>query len=78
MDGDHYSVDEDDQPAERLYLDPEAGTYRYATDEDPSYHERFHQNFVDVIMEDGQPGARVTPEEFAEIQKLLGQMRGGE
>lgn len=78
MDGDHYSVDGDDQPDQRLYLDPETGSYYIANDDDPAYHERFHQKFVDVEMEDGQPGARVTPEEFEEIQKLLNNMRGGE
>lgn len=75
VDGDHYAVDADEAPAQRLYLDPESGEYFEANDDDPSYADRFHQKFVDVELEDGQPGARVTEEEFRAIQQLLGQLR---
>lgn len=50
QDGWHMSVDEDDAPDRKLYLDDD-GTYRFAVDGDLSWHERKHKRFATVQME---------------------------
>ncbi len=45
-DGWHWSVDADDQPDKKLAL--EDGVYRFATDDDVSWHDQHHGQFVEV------------------------------
>jgi len=45
-------------------------------DGDLSWHDRHHQRFVNVVMEDGSQSEQVSAEEFAAIQDLLKQKRG--
>lgn len=80
VDGWHYSVvegaDGNDVPGERLVLEDD-GTYRLAADDDTnSWHDRKHQQYVNVVMEDSSDGVRVTPSELAAINELLAQLRG--
>lgn len=80
QDGWHYSVKDDgaggETPDERLVLDDD-GTYRAATDADTeSWHDRKHQRFATVEMEDGAASTRVTPDEYEAIQQLLRDRRG--
>lgn len=44
-DGWHWTVGDDGEPDQKLYLDDD-GTYRPATDQDESWHDRVHQQFV--------------------------------
>lgn len=80
LDGWHWSVVDDgaggEQPGERLVLEDD-GTYRAAADEDVSWHERKHQRFATVEMEDGGPGVRVSEQELAAVQELLARLREG-
>ena len=76
QDGWHYSVDENDQPDKRLYLDEKDGSYRYATDEDKSWHERQHGQYAHIALEDGGAGLTVTADELDAIQALLAERRG--
>jgi len=79
QDGWHMSVVKDaaghDVPGERLFLEDD-GSYRLAVDGDLSWHDRHHQRFVNVVMEDGSQSEQVSAEEFAAIQDLLKQKRG--
>lgn len=80
QDGWHWSVVADengnDVPGEKLFLDDD-GSYRPAVDGDVSWHDRKHQRFVTVEMEDGaQPGLSVSPDELVAIQALLAERRG--
>lgn len=52
-DGWHMSVDEDGNPADRLFLGDD-GTYRLAEEGDESWHDRKHGQFVQVELEDGK------------------------
>lgn len=73
VDGWHYTVDTDehgDHPGVPLFLNDD-GTYRYATDGDESWHERKHQRYTLLVPEDGSPMVSVTPEQMAEVQKIL-------
>lgn len=79
LDGWHWSVveaaDGSTEPGERLFLDDD-GTYRLAAADDLSWHERKHQGFASVVMEDGAQQTRVTAEEFAAVQQMLEERRG--
>ena len=46
-DGWHWSVDADDQPDQKLYLEDD-GTYRPAADGDLSWFERYHKQYTNV------------------------------
>lgn len=50
-DGWHWSVDDDMNLDRRLYLDEGTGQYRFAVDGDKSWHERFHQQYVELTLE---------------------------
>lgn len=79
VDGWHCTVgkneNNEDVPGERLVLE-EDGSYRLATEEDESHHDRHHQSFVNIEMEDGSEAVQVNPEEYAAIQEMLRQRRG--
>jgi hypothetical protein len=75
QDGWHYSVDENDQPDKRLYLN-EDGSYRHANEDDASWHDRQHGQYVHVALEDGGAGLTVTADELAAIEQLLAERRG--
>lgn len=79
LDGWHYTVVTDgagnDAPGERLVTDGD-GSYRPATDADTSHNDRHATGFVDIALEDGAPGARVTPDEFEAVQQFLRERRG--
>lgn len=80
-DGWHWSVvpaaDGGEQPDAKLVLDDQ-GVYRFAADNDSSWHDRKHKRFARVEMEGGQTGVDVSPDEFAAIQELLRERRGDE
>lgn len=70
-DGWHYS-----DSGTRLYLEDD-GSSRPAVEGDLSWHERHHQEYVHVAMEDApQPGLGVSAEEFEAIQQFLRERRG--
>lgn len=80
QDGWHRTVDSDAEghevPGERLHLEDTADgigfRYRLATDDDVrTWHERKHQAFVTVTLEDGTPGVAVTQEQLDRIQQML-------
>jgi hypothetical protein len=75
QDGWHWSL-VDGQPGERLFL-ADDGTYHPAVDGDLSWHDRKHQAFTSVVLEDQSDGVRVTAEELAEIRAMLAERRGG-
>ena len=74
-DGWHYSVDENDQPDQRLVLEDD-GSYRLATEDDTSWHDRKHGQFASIALEDGGAGITVTADELDAIQQLLAERRG--
>lgn len=81
QDGWHYSVVTDengnDVPGERLVLEDD-GSFRLATEDDiNSWHDRKHQQFASVVMEDQSEGLRVTAEEMAIIQETIRKIREG-
>ena len=79
QDGWHYStrIDESDQevPDKRLYAN-EDGSYRYATEDDASWHDRKHGQFAHIALEDGGAGLTVTADELDAITQLLAERRG--
>ena len=76
QDGWHWSVVDGD-PGERLFL-ADDGTYHVAADTDLSWHDRKHQRFASFVVGGGDtPVLQVTPDELAEIKKLLDERRGG-
>lgn len=86
VDGWHHAVVTDptdgDIPGERLVLedndDGSLSRYRLATDADTSsWHDRKHRQFASIVMEDGEPGLRVTAEDLAAIKEFLAS-KGGE
>lgn len=77
MGGWHWTLEKDaagfDTPGERLVLDDD-GSYRVAGDADTeSWHDRKHQRFATVEMEDGST-LRITPDE---LEDLMRKRRGG-
>ena len=81
QDGWHYSVDENEQPGERLHLEDTAdgskSRYRLATESDTrSWHDRKHGQFAHIALEDGGAGLTVTADELDAIQALLAERRG--
>ena len=75
QDGWHYSVIQDangyDIPDAKLFLDDD-GTYRLATDDDESWHDRKHGQFATIELEDGdQPGLTVSTDDMAAIKEFL-------
>jgi len=75
QDGWHYSVDENDQPDQRLVLEDD-GSYRLANEDDASWHDRKHGQFAHIELEDGGAGLTVTADELDAIQQLLAERRG--
>jgi len=75
QDGWHYTVDENDQPDQRLVLDDD-GSYRLANGDDTSWHDRKHGQFAHIALEDGGAGLTVTADELDAIQALLAERRG--
>jgi hypothetical protein len=71
QDGWHYTVTDDGEPGVRLFLDDDG--YRAAAANDESWHDRKHQTFATVEMEDGAAALRVTPDQLARIKQILGQ-----
>lgn len=62
-DGWHMTVDDEDNPGDRLFLEDD-GTYRLAADGDESWHDRNHGQFVSVEFEDGQGAQTVSRAEW--------------
>lgn len=74
QDGWHIAVDESDVPGDRLFLDDD-GSYRLAAEGDESWHERKHQSFATLQMEDGGT-IRITASEADAVKNLLSGLRG--
>lgn len=80
QDGWHYSVvldaDGNEVPGEKLVL-LDSGKYRPATDADTeSWHDRKHEKYATVVMEDTAVGLRVNAEEMEAIKAMLAERRG--
>lgn len=75
QDGWHYSVDEHDQPGDRLVLQDD-GRFRFATGDDRSWHEHAHGQYAHIALEDGGAGITVTAEELDAITQFLAERRG--
>ena len=80
LDGWHHTVTKDangdDTPGERLVLEDD-GTYRPATEQDLSWHDRKHTSFTLVVPDGGKPAVAVTADEMAAIQSMLDERRAG-
>lgn len=81
LDGWHYSLKDDgaggEEPDVRVVLDDD-GTYREATDDDVSWHDRMHGRFATIEMEDASPGLTVTADDMAEIKAFLAERKAAE